>query len=807
MELRGTAAIGTAESVPMAFGHGSLRRGEAVQASLHTTHVDASLVCKCNLTLAALCLQLMQSSVKTPPSSSTAAQEQKDQACRPAYVLCQNLILKFIERLMEKHKEVGKEMARALTNDHKTFVTSFVEDLLTMLNCAEWPAAEVSLQVLVRDLHKLCGGEASAETAESHRSVALDLLGTIACSVHKEELNAAETPMLIGTFESIASNTLAKGVAGERKLSCVCGELKEAEGSMIMNCDQCQRWFHCDCIGETPRSDNVEWFCEDCVLISEVRRQLDDLRKDKTVRTKAANLDDILKQVVLNYLTDHAHGDTGMQSARRYFLAHTCDTLWHNPQLRELFIAQWELPARQIGVTVPMLNAADTFRATRQLAVTRSLTASFHTVIETIFELLKDKQPKIRQRALKAIGDIAETDPSILVSNFVHDTLTAYFHDQSISVRAAAMELVGKYMLRCPEVTEQYLDKIIERRLDKGQSVRNIVINLLKEIVVISTSSTVTVKCCQQLAPLVLDPEMSKQAIKVFLTLWFQTSSRSVEERLEQIVMVLNEDADDKPTQNLWLEKVIKEGLLEPKSKKEASVADICSRMCELLHEELLRQEEQKSDSRSQLLPLLRAVQVFARIRPEWVEGMTSVLQYYLKINDHTAMDECTCTQLVLYYFESVIPKLDVRRRELIACLESDLPILMRDGRSAQVIRGAAKCLCLLTEHVTQRHSKLRSNLDIFYKYLRKYEHTRALSPEVLPNILRSCIAIGHLNRYCNFDDPSHFETHYAGSLFSAGESVVLQCYKVRSTCICAGRCAAPTLFASFSSAGAVLVL
>ena len=43
------------------------------------------------------------------------------------------------------------------------------------------------------------------------------------------------------------------------------------------------------------------------------------------------------------------------------------------------------------------------------------------------------------------------------------------FLDQSTSVREAAIELVGKFLLVCPELTTQYYDMLSERILVSDQ--------------------------------------------------------------------------------------------------------------------------------------------------------------------------------------------------------------------------------------------------------------------------------------------------------------------------------------------------
>ena len=87
------------------------------------------------------------------------------------------------------HARRSKEKSIDKSDDYKQLVTHFAEDLQATLNAVEWPAAEVSLQLLTAGLIKLCKGEAAAEQAV-HRNLALQLLGNIARSTRREVVRA-----------------------------------------------------------------------------------------------------------------------------------------------------------------------------------------------------------------------------------------------------------------------------------------------------------------------------------------------------------------------------------------------------------------------------------------------------------------------------------------------------------------------------------------------------------------------------------------------------------------------------------------
>jgi hypothetical protein len=69
----------------------------------------------------------------------------------------------------------------------------FVEDLLTVLNLPEWPAAEILLSILS---NSLASNLASADPGHTSvlKVLSVDLLGAILTRVKQEINNSAETP-------------------------------------------------------------------------------------------------------------------------------------------------------------------------------------------------------------------------------------------------------------------------------------------------------------------------------------------------------------------------------------------------------------------------------------------------------------------------------------------------------------------------------------------------------------------------------------------------------------------------------------
>lgn len=71
----------------------------------------------------------------------------------------------------------------------------------------------------------------------------------------------------------------------------------------------------------------------------------------------------------------------------------------------------------------------------------------------------------IRTKAMKCLGNIVEVDQSILTRKDMQMGVQQKLLDTAISVREAAVDLVGKYILTDSELIDQYYDMISARIL------------------------------------------------------------------------------------------------------------------------------------------------------------------------------------------------------------------------------------------------------------------------------------------------------------------------------------------------------
>lgn len=82
-----------------------------------------------------------------------------------------------------------------------------------------------------------------------------------------------------------------------------------------------------------------------------------------------------------------------------------------------------------------------------------------------ILKVLNENSIAIRTKAMKCLTMIVEGDPAVLGRTNMQFGVQHSFLDHSTSVREAAVDLVGKFVLSRPELIDKYYDMLSQRIL------------------------------------------------------------------------------------------------------------------------------------------------------------------------------------------------------------------------------------------------------------------------------------------------------------------------------------------------------
>ena len=94
---------------------------------------------------------------------------------------------------------------------------------------------------------------------------------------------------------------------------------------------------------------------------------------------------------------------------------------------------------------------------------------AYYLFLQILF-VLTESSIAIRTKAMKCLTMVVEADPAVLGRNDMQRGVRLSFLDQSTSVREAAVDLVGKFVLSRPELIDKYYDMLSTRILVRSVS-------------------------------------------------------------------------------------------------------------------------------------------------------------------------------------------------------------------------------------------------------------------------------------------------------------------------------------------------
>ncbi|KAG5358607.1 Sister chromatid cohesion protein [Yarrowia sp. B02] len=243
---------------------------------------------------------------------------------------------------------------------------------------------------------------------------------------------------------------------------------------------------------------------------------------------------------VLRTLNDVQTSNPFQETVRKYFVSQWGNILggYHdNPDKDVAELAQKKLfrlaasCSENVDATKSMTEetssrANDTMDSANDISrilLHMPLAESYDTILGTICHSLEQSKIQIRSRALKSLTTLLSYDPKIMRLPFVANSLKTRLVDASASVRDAAVEIVGKYVLLQPTKTTQYFESLFERVSDMSLAVRKRVLRLLRDLYATDVDNSVKLEIIEKLLYRTEDEEESVQelATSTLKEMWF----------------------------------------------------------------------------------------------------------------------------------------------------------------------------------------------------------------------------------------------------------------------------------------------
>ncbi|KAF4024449.1 hypothetical protein G4228_016336 [Cervus hanglu yarkandensis] len=633
----------------------------------------------------ALVLQLIQCVVHLPSSEKDSNSEEdsnkkvdQDVVITNSYETAMRTAQNFLSIFLKKcGSKQGEE-------DYRPLFENFVQDLLSTVNKPEWPAAELLLSLLGRLLvHQF----SNKSTEMALRVASLDYLGTVAARLRKD---AVTSKMDQGSIERIL-----KQVSGGED------EIQQLQKALL------------DYLDENTETDPSLVFSRKFYIAQWFR--------DTTLETEKA-----MKSQKDEESSEGSHHAKEVE---------TTGQIMHRAENRKKFLRSIIKTTPSQFSTLKMnsdtVDYDDACLIVRYLASMRPFAQSFDIYLTQILRVLGENAIAVRTKAMKCLSEVVAVDPSILARLDMQRGVHGRLMDNSTSVREAAVELLGRFVLCRPQLAEQYYDMLIERILDTGISVRKRVIKILRDICIEQPTFPKITEMCVKMIRRVNDEEGIKvAACRDTGYDWF--------EQLLQNLLKSEEDSSYKPVKKACTQLV--DNLVEHILKYEESLAD----------------SDNKGVNSGRLVACITTLFLFSKIRPQLMVKHAMTMQPYLTTKCSTQNDFMVICN-VAKILELVVPLMEHPSETFLATIEEDLmKLIIKYGMT--VVQHCVSCLGAVVNKVTQNFKFVWACFNRYYGAISKLKSQHQEDPNNTslltnkPALLRSLFTVGALCRHFDFD-------------------------------------------------------
>ncbi|KAM6931141.1 nipped-B-like protein B isoform 3-T3 [Xenentodon cancila] len=618
----------------------------------------------------------------------------------------QNFLSVFLKKCGSKQGE----------EDYRPLFENFVQDLLSTVNKPEWPAAELLLSLLGRLLvHQF----SNKQTEMALRVASLDYLGTVAARLRKDSVTSKMDQRSIDRIlQQSPGNDETQQL--QKALLDYLEENAETDPSLVF-----ARKFYV-----------AQWF-RDATTEAE-----------KSMRSQNQKDED---------------SSDGPQHAKE---VETTGEIMQRAEKRKKFLRNIIKTTPAHFTTLKMnsdtVDYEDSCLIVRYLASMRPFAQSFDIYLTQILRVLGESAIAVRTKAMKCLSEVVAVDPSILARSDMQRGVHGRLMDNSTSVREAAVELLGKFVLSRPQLTEQYYDMLIERILDTGISVRKRVIKILRDICLEQPTFSKITEMCVKMIRRVNDEEGIKKLVnETFQKLWFTpTPAHDKETMTRKILNITDVVAACRDTGYDWFEQLLQNLL---KSEEDASykpAKKACVQLVDNLVEHILKYEESLAENKgvnsTRLVACITTLYLFSKIRAQLMVKHAMTMQPYLTTKCNTANDFMVICN-VAKILELVVPLMEHPSETFLATIEEDLmKLIIKYGMT--VVQHCVSCLGAVVNKVTHNYKFVWACFNKFYGALNKLKiqhHEDPNSTTLVANkpfLLRSLFTVGALARHFDFD-------------------------------------------------------
>ncbi|KAF7297577.1 Sister chromatid cohesion protein [Mycena kentingensis (nom. inval.)] len=650
---------------------------QLVQTSAHSVRLDAGVIAKARQQKIAL----RRNESMTESQSQVVKQEpfldEQDSEEIRLYKTGLDAATKAAKKIiMFLTQRSGKTKTTKNSNEaeYRAIFDHFLSDLLVVLFWPEYPAAALILNIASRYMLTSLDDIKTAQTDNNAaKTMALDHLGVIAARIRTSMLKfqpseSGSKVKRLKPLEDLAANLDVKGL--DRLLTA-----------------------HRDVASHLAKRASEE--------------QAYDTARELSAATLGNELALALEKLDLSISNPDEDDELTLQDSHQLVtfgskVKSALHVVWKDTS-GDVFDAGTSEEATRIDHTAELIGTIQTLKN------------SFQPILNVILGALDAPPIFMRTKALRALGQIVTSDPTVLGQDNVRRAIENHLLDNSPAVRDAAVELIGKYMIDKPEIAGNYYYQIADRMADTGLAVRKRVIKLLKQYYNVITDIERKVDICKRFVMRMVDEDdtVKELAIKTIEELWFPVPLQSAMRSRASVSA-----APDKAA--LQVKVAVIMGTAAQFADRQSPLEDILHQIisgteslhgrfeeiCEVLIDALVDASELEGFT---VINCVRTIYLLTASYPAVLSGShASTLLPFLKIA--TTTEEQATNEYLLKVFRAAIPHMPKTSLQFGQELQSKLQPMVAKPSPVAGIQGlheAVACMCTVVQCLTHDFPRL----------------------------------------------------------------------------------------------------
>ncbi|KAL8657951.1 MAG: hypothetical protein Q9226_001417 [Calogaya cf. arnoldii] len=600
---------------------------------------------------------------------------------------------------------VQRAMTAFKTGDqpYRHLLDMFAEDLILVLSNAEWPAAELLLNVLMSIMMNIITEKKSTAPA---KTMALEFLGTMGSAISE----------LVAGSQSLARNL----------------ENQDSERSNYL-----RRMFDDYIDGQSQSSELLVWD-------GPYRIVLDYLTSidSEGLPTRSAQL---------FYLAQWARSVGSIQSAPE---------TGEKPAVHQLQKMLSKMAWDPSDSSMEPVTKGQCRLAYALTVLHMNFCRRFDRTVNILLDSVTSEQITVRTRSLKSVTHMLEKDPSLLErARNVKTLLIKCTTDASPMVRDSALMLIGKCIQQKPALEQDFFKPVLSLSGDPTVTVRKRSIKLLKEIYIRNGSKEVKGIIVEYLLQRTSDDDkgVSDLASQILEELWFSpfwkcsedTTEIAIQDKLalkEQMELVISTTRNGDGVCSALVS--LLRNLLGSDTKAATSNFKVCQRLVSAAFESMIDPEARPEGLEQKYI--VQSLTVFARADARLFdsEQLQYLQPYTLNL---TNAEDSNLLRSVVVIFRCVLPIIPSVQQNLLRDIQGALlKNVQKLGKTE--LNEVAACLWTINT-ILKNPERLVKLIVSVIKHLRNYKVKDMNQNEKDTKSAKRCVQIvGAFGKHCNLE-------------------------------------------------------